>query len=77
MSHLLEAAVRCVDATPDNPKALSLHLLREQVVLGKENLLVKSAELAEFFHVEQHKHSRSEGMMEAREILESIVAQVE
>ena len=77
MSHLLEAAVRCVDATPNDPKALSLHLLREQVVLGKENLLVKSAKLAECFHVEQHKHSRGEGMMEAREILESIVAQVE
>jgi hypothetical protein len=51
-------------------------LLGEQVVLGKENLLVKSAELAEFLHVEQHEHSRGEGMMEAREILESIVAQV-
>jgi len=77
MPHLLEAPVRCVNTSADDSEALTPHLLGEQIVFGEEYLLVKSAKLAEFFHVEQHKHSRGEGMMEAREILKSIVAQVE
>ena len=77
MSHLLEAAVGGVDAAADDAKTLPFHLLGEKVVLGKENLLVKSAEFAEFFQIEQHEHSCREGMMEAREILEEIIACVE
>src|ERR1039458_1173849 len=76
MSHLLETAVGGVDAAADDTEALPLHLLAEQVVLAKENLLMKSAEFTELFHVEQHEHSRGEGMMEAREVLEEIVSGV-
>ena len=48
MSHLLETAVGGVDAAADDAKALPLDLLTEQVVFGKQNLLMKSAEFAEF-----------------------------
>src|ERR1039458_2836614 len=76
MSHFLETAVGGVDAAADDTEALPLHLLAEQVVLGKENLLMKSAEFVEPFQVEKHEHSRGEGMMEAREVLEEIVSGV-
>ena len=35
---------------------------------------MKSAQLAEFFEVEQHEHPRREGMMQARKVLEQIIA---
>ena len=76
VSHLLEAAVGGVDDAADDAEALPLHLLAEQVVFGEENLLVKSTELAEFFQVEQHEHSGSEGMMETGQVLEEIVGRV-
>lgn len=77
MPHLLEAAVGGVDAAADNAEALALDLLAEQVVLGKENLLMKSAEFPEFFQVEHHEHSGGERMMKSREVLEEIVTGVE
>src|SRR5580704_4272091 len=76
MSHLLEAAIGGVDATADDAETFAVDLLAEQVVLGKENLFVKSSEFAEFFHVEQHEHARGERVVEAREVLEAIVAGV-
>src|SRR5579863_9574927 len=77
MPHLLETSVGSVDAAAHNAEALALDLLAQQVILGEENLLMKSAEFAEFFQVEQHEHSSGEGMMQAREILEQIVARIE
>src|SRR6267154_5591332 len=77
MSQLLEPAVGRVDSPANDRESLPLHLLAKEIVLGKENLLVKSAEVAEFSCVEQHEHSGGEGMMEAGEILEHIIAQVE
>src|SRR5271169_2422540 len=77
MSHFLEPAVGGVNAAADDTEALPFHLLTEQVVLGKQDLFVKSAEFAESLQIEQHEHSRGEGMMQAGEILEQIVACVE
>src|SRR5712691_13199284 len=77
MSHLLEAAVGCEDSSADDPKAFPLHLLAEQVILGKENALMKSSEFPEFFQIKQHEHSSREGMVEAGEVLKQIVAHVE
>jgi len=76
MPHLLEAAVGGVDAAANNSEAFSIDLLAEEVVLGEEDLLVKSAEFAEFLQIEQHEHACGEGMMKAREVLEDIVASV-
>ncbi len=76
MSHLLEAAVGCIDPSADDGEALAINLLAEQVVLGIQDLLVKSTKLSEFIQVEKHEHSCGEGTVDAREVLEEIVARV-
>src|SRR5260370_1344395 len=77
MSHLLEAAVGCIDSSADDPKAFPLHLLAEQVILRKENSLMKSSEFPELFQIKQHEHSSPARMVEAGEVLKQIVAHVE
>jgi len=76
MSHLLEAAVGRIDSAADDGEALALNLLAEQIVLGIQDLLVKSTKLAESIQVEKHEHSCGEGMVEAGEVLEEIVARI-
>ncbi len=73
MSHLLKSAVRGVNAAAYDAEAFPSHLLAQQVIFGEEHLFVESAELAEFLQVEQHEHSRREGMMETRQILEEVI----
>jgi hypothetical protein len=77
MSHLPESAVRRVNAAADDPKAFTLYLLAEQIIFGEGHLLVKSAELPELFHLKQHEHSRSKRMMQARQVLKEVVANIE
>lgn len=77
MSHLLEAAVGGIDAAANDAETFALYLLAEQVVLGEEDLFVESTEFMELFQIEEHEHASGEGMMEAREILEEIVAGIE
>src|ERR1700694_3614112 len=76
MSHLLEAPVGGVDAAPHDAEAPARHLLAQKIILGEENLFVESAQLPEFFQVEEHEHPCREGMMQTREMLEHIVADI-
>ena len=73
MPHLLETAIGGVNAAANDAEAFALHLLAEQIVLGKENPLMKSSEFPKLFQIKQHEHSSSEGVMEKREILKQIV----
>jgi hypothetical protein len=76
MAHLLEAAIRGVNAAANDSETAARHLLAEQVILGERDLLVKAAELAKLAGVEQHEHSGGKRMVQARQILEEVVARV-
>jgi hypothetical protein len=77
MSHLLEATIRGVDAAADNPEFASCHLLTQVIVLGKMHLLTEPTEFIEALFLEKHEHPSAEGMVQAGQILENIVAGVE
>src|ERR1700722_9518385 len=76
MAHLLEAAIRCVNATADDPETTARHLLAEEVVLGEGDLLMKAAEFPKLIGFEQHEHSRREWMVQTRQVLKEVVARI-
>src|SRR5271165_1285432 len=76
MSHLLEAAIRGVDTAAHDAESTPCHLLAQQIIFRKRDLLVKAAQLMKLFRIEQHEHPGRKGMVQARKVLKEIVARI-
>src|SRR5580693_9264641 len=76
MSHALEPAIRRIDSASHNCESLPLDLLRQPVIFGEQNLLIESAQLAEFRPVKQHEHSRRKRTMQVRQILKEVIPRI-
>jgi hypothetical protein len=77
VTHFLEAAIGGEDAARNNRKPAALYLLAQVIILGEKNFRIEAAESIEARLLEEHEHTGAEGLVQARQILEEVVADVE
>ena len=77
MPHLLKAAIGRVHSSADNSKLAARNLLAQQIVFGELCPFVEPAQFLKFFPIEQHEHAGGERLVQARQVLEAVVARVQ
>jgi len=75
-SHFLESPVRRIHSAADDAELASRHLLAQQIVFREVYLLVKTFQFVKSPLIEKHEHPGAERLMQAGQVLEKIVAEI-